>query len=96
MQMSKGRKRKLSCYKSKQRKKEEQVKKKFYPQNFVRITYSSSSDENEDLDVEEISPTKLNSSNDYAESIFSSDTDLDAYQEELQETSNDDNNGDAS
>ena len=48
------------------------------------------------MDGEEISPTKLNSSDDYAESIFSSDTDLDAYQEKLQETSNDDNNGDAS
>ena len=43
MQMSKGRERKLSCYKSKQKKKEEKVKKKLFPQNFVKITYSSSS-----------------------------------------------------
>ena len=96
MQTSKGRKRKLSCYKSKQRKKEEKVKKKFYPKNFVRITYSSSSDDDEELDVEEISATKIDSSDNNGESIFLSDTDLDAYQDELQEAGNDENNTDAS
>ena len=60
LQTSKGRKRKLSAYKSKQRKKEEKVKKKFYPQNLVRITYSSSSEDDEELDVEEMSDTKIN------------------------------------
>ena len=96
MQMSKGRKRKLSCYKSKQRKKEEKVKKKFYPQNFVRITYSLSSEDDEELDVEEMSATKIDSSDDIEESIFSSDLDLDGYEEELEESRNDENNGDAS
>ena len=96
MQTSKGRKRKLSFYKSKQRKKEEKVKKKFYPQNFVRITYSLSSDNDEELDVEEISTTKIDSSDDNGQSIFLSDTDLDAYQDELQEAGNDENNADAS
>ena len=96
MQRSKGRKRKLSCYKSKQRKKEEKVKKKFYPQNFVRITYSSSSEDDEELDVEEISATKIDSSDDNEESIFLSDTDLEGYQDELEESGNDENNADAS
>ena len=95
MQTSKGRKRKLSCYKSKQRKKEEKVK-KFYPQNFVRITYSLSSEDDEQLDVEEISATKIDSSDDIEESIFSSDPDLDRYQDELEESGNNENNGDAS
>ena len=83
LQTSKERKRKLSAYKSKQRKKEEKVKKKFYPQNFVRITYSSSSEDDEELDVEEMSDTKINSSNDIEESIFSSGPDLDGYEDEL-------------
>ena len=96
MQTSKGRKRKLSCYKSKQRKKEEKIKKKFYAQNLVRITYSSSSDEDEELDVEEISATKIDSSDNNGESIFSSDTDLDAFQDELQETGNNENHSEAS
>ena len=96
MQTSKGRKRKLSCYKSKQRKKEETVKKKFYPPNFARITYSSSSEDDEELDVEEISATKIESSDDIEESIFSSDPDLDGYKDELEESGNDENNGDAS
>ena len=93
--MSKGRKRKLSCYKSKQRKKEEKVK-KFYPQNFVRITYSSSSEDDEEMDVEEMSATKIDSSDDIEESIFSSDPDLDRYEDEFEESGNDEKNGDAS
>ena len=68
--MSKGRKRKLSCYKSKQSKKEEKVKKKFFPQNYVRIIYSSSSEDDEQLDVEEMSATKIDSSDNIEESIF--------------------------
>ena len=89
MQTSKGRKRKLNCYQSKQRKKEEKVKKKFYPQNFVRITYSLSSEDDEELDVEEMSATKIDSSDSIEESIFSSDPDLDRYEEELEESGND-------
>ena len=95
LQTSKGRKRKLSCYKSKQRKKEEKVKNKFFPQNYVRITYSSSSEDDEQLDVEEMSATKIDSSDDIEESIFSSDPDLDRYEEELEESGNDEKNGDA-
>ena len=53
------------------------MKKKFYPQNFVRITYSSSSEDDEELDVEEMSATKIDSSDNIEESIFSSDPDLD-------------------
>ena len=94
--MSKGRERELSCYKSKQRKKEEKVKKKFYPQNFVRITYSLNSEDDEELDVEEMSATKIDSSDDIEESIFSSDPDLDRYEDELEESGNDEKNGDAS
>ena len=89
-------KEKLSSYKSKQRKKEERVKKKFYPQNFVRITYSSSSEDDEVLDVEEMCAMKMDSSNDIEESIFSSDPDLDGYEYELEECKNDEKNGDAS
>ena len=70
--------------------------KKFYPQNFARITYSSSSEDDEELDVEEISATKIDSSSDNEESIFSSDTDLDGYQDELEESGDDENNADAS
>ena len=72
------------------------MKKKFYPQNFVRITYSSSSEDDEELDVEEMSATKIDSSNDIEESIFSSDPDLDGYEDELEESRNDEKNGDAS
>ena len=92
LQTSKGRKRKLSCFKSKQRKKEEKVKNKFFPPNYVRITYSSSSEDDEQLDVEEMSATKIDSSNDIEESIFSSEPDLDGYEEELEESGNDEKN----
>ena len=51
------------------------MKKKFYPQNFVRITYSLSSEDDEELDVEEMSATNINSSDEIEESIFSSDPD---------------------
>ena len=95
LQTSKGRKRKLSCYKSKQRKKEEKVKNKFFPQNYVRITYSSSSEDDEQLDVEEMSPKKIDSSDDIEESIFSSDPDLDGYDQGLEESGNDEINADA-
>ena len=69
------------------------MKKKFYPQNFVRITYSSSSEDDEELDVEEMSATKINSSDDIEESIFSSDPDLDGYEDEFEESKNDERNG---
>ena len=71
------------------------MKKKFYPQNFVRITYSSSSEDDEELDVEEMSATKINSSDNTEESIFSSDPDLDRYEDELEESENDERNGHA-
>ena len=61
----------------------------------MRITYSSSSEDDEQLDVEEMSATKIDSSADIEESIFSSDPDLDGYEEELEESGNDENNGDA-
>ena len=48
------------------------------------------------MDVEEISATKIDSSDDNRESIFSSDIDLDAYQYKLEESGNDENNADAS
>ena len=71
------------------------MKKKFFPQNYVRITYSSSSEDDEQLDVEEMSATKIDSSDDIEESIFSSDPDLHGYEEELEESGNDEKNGDA-
>ena len=55
----------------------------------MRITYSSSSEDDEQLDVEEMSATKIDSSDDIEESIFSSDPDLDGYEEELEESGND-------
>ena len=55
----------------------------------MRITYSSSSEDDEELDVEEMSVTKINSSDDIEESIFSSDPDLDGYEDELEESEND-------
>ena len=60
----------------------------------MRITYSSSSEDDE-LDVE-MSATKINSSDDIEESIFSSDPDLDGYEDELEESENDERNGDSS
>ena len=95
MQTLKGRKRKLSCYKSKQKKKEEKVKKIFFPQNFVKITYSSSSEEDNDLDVEEISSTSIESSEENRDYIFSSDSDLDACPDDFEETIHNRENEDA-
>ena len=86
MQTSKGRKRKLSCYKSKQRKKEERVKKIIFPQNIVQITYSSSSDEDVELDVEKMSSSSVESSDDNRDDIFSSDSNLDGLADDLEET----------
>ena len=74
MQTWKGRKRKLSCYKSTQRKKEEKVKKRIFPQNIVQITYSSSSDEEVELDVEKMSSSSVESSDENGDDIFSSDS----------------------
>ena len=62
----------------------------------MRITYSSSSEDDEELNVEEMSATKIDSSDDIEESIFSSDPDLDGYEDELEESRNDEKNGDAS
>ena len=62
----------------------------------MRITYSLSSEDYEELDVEEISATKIDSSGNIEESIFSSDPDLDGYEDGLEESGNDENNGDAS
>ena len=89
MQTSKGRKRKLSCYKSKQKKKEEKVKKRNFPQNFVKITYSSSSDKEVELDVEEISCSSVESSDENGDDIFSSDSNLDGLADALEETIHD-------
>ena len=61
----------------------------------MRITYSSSSEDDEELDVEEMSATKINSSDNIEESIFSSDPDLDGYEDELEESENDERNGHA-
>ena len=61
----------------------------------MRITYSLSSEDDEELDVEEMSDTKINSSDDIEESIFSSDPDLDGYEDELEDSENDERNGDA-
>ena len=43
------------------------MKKKFYPQNYVRITYALSFEDDEELDVEEMSATKINSSDEIEE-----------------------------
>ena len=71
------------------------MKNKFFPQNYVRITYSSSSEDDEQLDVEEMSATKIDSSDHIEESIFSSDPDLDGYEQELEDSRNDEKNADA-
>ena len=55
-----------------------------------------SSEDDEELDVEEMSATKIDSSDDIEESIFSNDPDLDGYEDELEESGNDEKNGDAS
>ena len=86
MQTWKGRKRKLSCYRSKQRKKEERVKKRIFPQNIVQITYSSSSDKEVELDVEKMSSSSVESSDDNGDDIFSSDSNLDGFADDLEET----------
>ena len=44
-----------------------------------------SSEDDEELDIEEMSATKIDSSDDIEESIFSSDPDLDGYEDELEE-----------
>ena len=71
------------------------MKKKIFPHNFLRITYSSSSEEDEELDVEQISPTTIYSSDHNGDEIFSSDSDLDVCPDELQETLHDTNNAEA-
>ena len=89
MQTSKGRKMKLSCYKSKQKKERRESEKKKFPRNFVKITYSSSSDEEVELDVEEMSSSSVESSDENGNDIFSSDSNLDGLADALEETIHD-------
>ena len=96
MQTWKGRKRKLSCYRSEQKKNYEKVKKRNFPQNYVQITYSSSSDEEVELDVERMSSSSVESSDEKSDDIFASDSDLDGLSDDVEDNKHDTESNDES